>query len=246
MIITTTIIHQKQRVNELLTCIKKNLDIDIINKYVIFYEKTPQDITFLELLKKFDNLDIVYIDFRPSIKYMIEYLNKHYKNQTCILTNSDILFDNTLNLLQDVDFNKCSIALTRYNVLSHTNKFNFNYAGHTINYNYHDATFKLKTMHTRGQSIDAWIFNLPLKHDNIDIDFPLGTYNGDGYLNYQLSINTKLFNPVYDIISIHLHKKWNPNSYNNINHSSRTFWKKKYIQHELPIPFCHIKQLPKK
>jgi len=248
MIILTTMIYQKERVNEVITCLKKNLQIDIVEKYVIFIERKDGDEKFFNLIKSFDSIDLIEIDFRPTIKYMIEYVNDNYKDQICDITNSDILYDDTLNKLSNIDFNICYLALTRYNILNHTDKENYKYKGSVIDYKLKntETNIKLKTMHSLGQSADSWFFKAPLKIDNIDIDFPLGTFSGDGYLNDQLSLNKEVYNPVNDIISIHLHKNWNPNHYKQVNHSSRTFWKKKYRLNELMIPFCQLKDCPLK
>ena len=246
MIILTTMFYQKERVNEVITCLKKNLNIDIVEKYIIFIERVQGDDNFLNLIKSFDSIDLIEIDFRPTIKYMIEYVNENYKDQICVITNSDILYDDTLNNLHKIDFDKCYLALTRYNILAHTNKVNYNYKGFVIDYKLKntETMIKLKTMHSLGQSVDSWFFKTPLKIDNIDIDFPLGTFSGDGYLNDQLSLNKEVYNPVSDIISIHLHKNWNPNVYYDLSHGSRTFWKKKYRLNELMIPFCQLKDCP--
>ena len=37
---------------------------------------------------------------------MIEYVNENYKDQICVITNSDILYDDTLNI-HKIDFDKC-------------------------------------------------------------------------------------------------------------------------------------------
>ena len=241
MILISTIIYQKEREEEILYCLKKNVLIKIVEKYIIFFEKKDNDDNFLEKIKNIKKVEVVIINHRPMVKFMIEYMNNSiYKNKLCGITNSDILFNNTLDILNCVNFDECYIALTRYNIVKYTN---FNYHGIVKKYNFNNKEIAIKTMHNTGCSTDSWFFKLPLKIDNIDLNFPLGTYNCDTYLNYQLTKNKKVFNPVKSVISLHLHKQWDHNNYDEKNHGSRTFWKNKYDVGAVgSIKFCQLKE----
>ena len=87
------------------------------------------------------------------VKEMVDYVNKKYKDRVCILTNSDIYYTNSLLRLKRVDFSKCNIALTRYNIVENTKtnyKTTYNYPGYVIDCN----GIKLKTMLHNGISAD--------------------------------------------------------------------------------------------
>ena len=237
MIILTTGLYNKNRVNELLKCLKQNSSLPCIDKIIYFLERTSNDSNFYNTLIENPKIDLQIINHRPMVKEMIEYVNKNYKDKVCTLTNSDIYYTDSIIKLKRVDFSKCNIALTRYNILEHTTAAtNWIYPGFIINHN----GIKLKTMLKNGISADSWIFKLPLNIEKMDMDFPLGTLQCDGYIHTQLIKDKPLFNPVNTIISIHLHKSWHQNNYNNMKHSSRTFWKEKYKQNQLAIAFCKL------
>tara|TARA_B110000208_G_C11800958_1_gene442348 strand:- start:12166 stop:12948 length:783 start_codon:yes stop_codon:yes gene_type:complete len=243
MIIITTAYYNKTRVKELLKCLELNSKLSCIEKIIYFLERAPNDDNFYAKIIKNPKIDLQIINHRPMVKEMIEYANKKYKDRVCILTNSDIYYTDSLLRLKRVDFSKCNIALTRYNILAHTMATSGDsYPGFIVEYN----GIKLKTMWDNGLSADSWIFKLPLNMEKMDMEFPLGTLQCDGYIHTQLLKDKPLFNPVHTIMSIHLHELWHHSSYNNMKHSSRTFWKETYRQNQSRIAFCKLEDCPLK
>ena len=82
------------------------------------------------------------------------------------------------------------------------------------------------------------------------MEFPLGTIHCDGYIHTQLLKDKPLFNPVFNIISIHLIKfntSWDPYNYTNINHFVQNFLGfKKYKKNQTKVSFCKIEDCPLK
>ena len=243
MIILTTGLYNKNRVNELLECLKQNSSLPCIEKIIYFLERSSNDSNFYNILNENPKVDLQIIDHRPMVKEMIDYVNENYKDRVCILTNSDIYYTDSILRLKRVDFSKCNIALTRYNILEHTMATSGDtYPGFIIDYN----GIKLKTMWDNGLSADSWLFKLPLNMEKMDMEFPLGTLQCDGYIHTQLKKDKPLFNPVHTIISIHLHKSWDHRSYSDMKHSSRIFWKLDYQLKQSAIAFCKIEDCPLK
>jgi len=232
--------YQKERVDELLKCVNVNIKYDIFTKYILFLERTKDDNKFYNKLKNFNikwdkKIEIIEITYRPIVKNMIEYVENKYPNEICFLSNSDILFHKTIKLVKNINFEKCHVALTRYNILPHYGPV-YGYKGILKKF----GNKIIKSMHANGRSTDTWIFKLPLNIKN-ELDFPLGTIYCDSFFNGLLQLDKPTFNPVSDIISIHLHKYWNTLNYKNKYHSSNVHFKKKYKNYQSKIKFCKLK-----
>ena len=161
MIIVTTLIYQKNRIEEILTCIRENLQHTCIEGVVCFLERTLGDGDLYKTLQEIHSVDVQVVYTRPSVHFMLAYMNKHHSNKVCIVTNSDISFHSSIQKVKKIDFNKCNLALTRYNILAHTMAT----SGDT-----YPGIIKvidgitLKTMFHHGASTDSWFFKLSLIH----------------------------------------------------------------------------------
>jgi len=190
MILITTYYKSKDeaRQKEIDNCLKKNYE----NKYI-------QKIYLLN--NQLYNLDykgnkIIQIIISKEIDYILKYndainfINKNLKNKICILSNSDIYFDNTLSKINDKNIKDTFFALLRYDEDENGKK-------------------KIFTRHDipRDDSQDSWIFKSPLNIDLNKLDFSFRTLGCDSIFStivYEANIN--VLNPSYDIIITHLHK----------------------------------------
>lgn len=237
MIFLTTIIYQENRKNEIIECLKVNAKHNFIKKFVIFLERVDGDDEFVHTIQdtvENNKLDLQLISHRPMIKEMVDYVQQEYPSSICLITNSDIMFYKGFEKLNRINYNKYNIALTRYNPLPHKGKV-YNYRGIELNVD----KYKLKSMWHNGLSTDTWIFKLPLQVNKL-LDFPLGTVHGDSYLNKLLADLKPTLNPIYDVISIHLHEYWSTTNYRNPNHSSKQYWKPRYRKNQKSIRFTKL------
>ena len=180
----------ENRFHELKTVLQKNIQNTFINKIYLFYE--------LEELK-FENPKIIWI-YKPerlTFKEAFSFCNENLKNQICIISNSDIIFDYHLKNLYKINLKNICLALLRHEI---DHNLNFNSAKpFTMIYN--------NQIIPRFDSQDCWIFispiNIILEKYNIIIGSP-GCDNKIAYLLNQ--DNYYPWNP-YKLIKIyHLHK----------------------------------------
>ena len=88
------------RHSEYLTCLHDNLDNDLIDKIYVFISDDS------ELNFESKRIEIVKREERPTYKDMFDFCNENLKDQICIVSNADILFDETLSVLKDFNFDK--------------------------------------------------------------------------------------------------------------------------------------------
>lgn len=179
------------RAIELLYCLKENLNVESIRNYYILLEKSTNTQYFIKdvlyyLIKNNENIKIHNIKLRPTYNYIFDFVNNNIEG-TIIMANSDIVFDNSLDILKDLNDDQF-ISLTRYNVINGNSEL-------------------IKFQHNGNVNIlsqDTWIFKSPMKYKLYN-DMNLGTFYCDSYMNYVLSKSQyKCFNLYNDIISMHI------------------------------------------
>ena len=242
MLILTTFKYNPIRNGDILKCIYNNSKLEQISKIVLFYEHSLDNNDEMELLttmKKIDNVQVISTSKRPTVRKMVNFVNNTYPNNICILTNSDISFNSSLGHLQKVDFEDCNIALTRYNIINRNDNSHRIYKGLFLPLGENTL---LKTVHENGSSIDSWIYKTPLNTNSMDLDVYLGQYGVDGYLNKQFSKHNKIFNPVRDIISIHIDEKWNMTDYYVGENIGKHKVPLKYVVNEVCVDFCFVNE----
>ena len=192
MILITTYytLHNEERNKEIKECLIKNFQ----NKYIQKIYLLNNNIYNLDFINDKENKIIQHIisnDNNYKLKYndALNFINTYLKNKICILSNSDIYFDNTLKKINNkLIYNNC-FALLRYDIDINRNKKIF-------------TRFDLP----RDDSQDCWIFRSPLNIDLKNLDFSFGTLGCDSIFAFYISQSgLKLSNPSLDIISIHLH-----------------------------------------
>ena len=127
---------------------------------------------------------------RHTYQELIDHANKNIKN-LAMISNCDIHYDDTLELLQKVDFTKHVVCLSKIEILG-----------------WHDdgvgKLFHL-TPEMHGYSQDTWVFQPPIKRMN-NANFFMGIQRCDNRISYEFNkIELKPINPANDINSYHCH-----------------------------------------
>jgi len=182
------------RQNELKRCLLKNIQNKYIEKIYLLNNKI-YNLNFINNIDKHNKVVQIqiYDDSNKRLKYSdaVEFINTKLPNSLCILANSDIYFNETLEKINYNNMNGKFYALLRYDEDSNGKKTLF-------------KRFDIP----RDDSQDAWIFNSPLNVDLSLIDFNFGILGCDSILASVIHNNTSLnvSNPAYDIIITHVHQ----------------------------------------
>lgn len=178
------------RQTELETCITMNIENKLIDKIYLFLEGDINDFPYLKNEKV-----IIADNKRPTYKMFFDLINSVVsENDISIISNTDIIFDGTLALLDKFNFNNSCVALSRYHYFP-------------------DKTIKL---HEEKFSQDTWIFKGAVKKIRY-CDFFLGQRGCDNRIAYELNqAGYKVVNPAYSIKSIHYHVSEVRNYGNNL------------------------------
>ena len=186
----------EERYNEIKECLKNNLENKFIKEIHLFID--GNDYKDIYKLSKKNNYKINAMKIKKRLTYkdVFEYSNKNLKNKIIVLSNSDIHFDDSLSKINDYNFNKSFIALTRIN---------------------DDNTYEnLKS----GCSQDTWIFKTPIKVIK-DKDYEkdgiiLGIGGCDNKIAYVMkNSGYDVINPCRKIKTYHKHKNDIRNWYND-------------------------------
>lgn len=167
-----------------------------LNQCLIHNSKNPHIKTIYLLNAQIYNLDFVDQEYRSKIVQFtvsdenkdrlyyycaIQFTNNYLHGQRCIVSNSDIYFDDTLNLLENVDFNNKLFALSKYE----------------------DGVLHERTI----DSQDSWVFSSPLKVDISTLNFKFGHPGCDNiFAGLVMKSGYYVSNPCKTIKTHHLHK----------------------------------------
>jgi hypothetical protein len=182
--------NNSERKKEIDKCLINNFNNKYISNIVLLNNKI-YDIHFIN--DKYNKIKQEVINDNEDYKLLfsdaIDYINKNFKDRICILSNSDIYFDNSLCKINNKNINNRLFALLRYDE-DEFNKKNL---------------FKLYD-NPRRDAQDCWIFRSPLKIDINKLNFSFGTLGCDNIFA-KLIYDSGLFiiNPCYDIITTHVH-----------------------------------------
>ena len=155
MILVTTYYKSDnlERQKELDKCLIKNIQNKYIKK-IYLLNNYLYDLSFInqEIQKNKIEQIIISNDINYKLKYndSIQFINENLNDEICILSNSDIYFDNSLSKINNKIINNNLLALLRYDEDINGNK----------------QIFKRNDI-PRDDSQDCWIFRSPL---NVDID----------------------------------------------------------------------------
>ena len=169
------------RNTELDFVLHKNILLNIFDKIILFcdYECFP---TLSD-----ERIEIIEVTKRPTY---LDFFTKgnEYSNDIVIVANSDIFFDETINLSDKFIKNRKNVlALTRYEYVR-------------------SGDYYSDIMIMGCDSQDSWIYLSPLNIIDMDIDFGLGIPGCDNRVAYELSKKYEVKNPSYSIKTYHLHE----------------------------------------
>jgi hypothetical protein len=196
MILTSDyhISENSERQKEYDFCINKNIKNPDIKKIIYF-------ITDQEPIHIHNKIEYVKVNVRPTYRTFFEYVNNKFPGETIILSNLDIYFDETINIVKEISLEKKILALTRYELKSE---------GWTL--------FNENSIAKGCQ--DTWIFKSPINCADIYCDFTLGIPGCDNRIAYEFSSKGyDVINNCLTIKTYHIHNS-NYRSY-KINKVSR-------------------------
>lgn len=187
--------ENKETEDNRLQCLKNNIDNLLIDHIHIFCEIGSQA-NLISVLSSYKKVSISFIRDVLSYKDWMEYANRHYTNDIKILANSDIYFDETIQLIRNQQFNyKTIYAITRKDL---------NKDGQLVDSNdfYEDYTHPTHPLYSQ----DCWIYMIPLKLTDINlIDYKLGYENCDRLFKKYLETDKVCFVNLYpNINAIHV------------------------------------------
>ena len=169
----------EERHREYLYCIEsnsKNPNIEIIE---LFIESDNDKLPF-----ESNKVNYNFVNERPTFSYLFEFCNEKYKGEICIISNLDIIFDQTLKHINNSNISNKFITLNRYDIKEDGKLYPFR--------------------HNIGDSQDCWIFKSPININGADFTMGrLGCDNKIAYLAYESGMN--VINPRGQIITRHLH-----------------------------------------
>jgi len=182
------------RQKELLFCLEENINNNLIDVVFIFSEEAQ-----IPEFVYHGDAEVIKVQKRQTFKDIITFINSElqFKNSYNIIANSDIFFDDSLKLLDKVNFNeKTCIALTRHE--SNETK----------------RIIRFREEKYIGCSQDVWIFKGYISMYNFDlVDFYFGIPGCDNRFAFELDRNKyKILNLCKDIIIYHHHQHRGPRS----------------------------------
>jgi len=220
LITTYYITNNQYRNMEIKKCLKKNVENKYIKK-IYLLNNNNYNLDFIDnnqnkIVQVIISKDINYkLNFNDAIFF----INNYLKDDICILSNSDIYFNESLSFINKDNIQNNFYALLRYD--------------EDINGNL--SIFKKYDI-PRDDSQDCWIFKSPLNIDLNKLNFSFGTLGCDSTFAYIANESgLKVLNPSLDIISIHVH-----------NTEFRTYSEANRIHGKYClIPPCHINEYKK-
>ena len=197
--------QSKTRNNELLECLYKNLQNDLICKIHLFVDDIKSSNKAMELNIN-NKIKIINIGKQPLYSEMFEYAIDNLKDKISMVSNSDIyLHKCDLNVLNKLSNNV--FALSRHES---------DYKCHVIGWGSHDA-FIFNSTYIKKDILKniEHIQNIAGSDDNI--------------INNLVDSGLKLYNPCFEIIIIHLHDSQLRTYNNNKIANGKYFIKQQYF-----------------
>ncbi len=209
-----------KRTREIKQCILAN---SLIFKHIVVlfenWELVKNDPEYKYIVNT-PNISIVKVNERQNYKTYFDWAYKNAKNKNVVIANSDILFDYTLNRINEFDMTNTLVALTRWQQLDKDN-------------------WSIYTLPIQGNlelnwSYDTYIFNPSLCNiDTNDINISIGVAGCDTYLVKKLSCQgVTIKNPVYDIRTYHVDYRDLENVDKQSNINGDTYWNRQ----DYPFP----------
>lgn len=177
----TTFYNEKNepRKQELISCIKKNVENSHFSTIVIFNEGD----SLKELCS--EKIVEVQVNKRPTYDDFIGYINSHtFKDTIHIIANTDIFFEKEIAVLEHLSLRGICFAMARWDTTESKKPLLFNH----------------------NDSQDAWVFK-GMINEELKAPYPLGVARCDNRFLYDLELaGYKVLNPAFSIKAFHMHK----------------------------------------
>jgi len=225
-----------KRQNELLTCLKQNINCKYITKIYLFIEK-KDDIDFLKTnINPKQKIQLILWNKQPTYADYLRIANKCY-GQICMISNADIWLkkcdEELINLLHENP--KIAYSLTRYDYDESNN-------------------IKLCTSSWKKETdlgnFDSFIFKCPINTNYTLIDHIQNRPGSEHVFKTELEhTGIKFQNPCYNIIIVHEHLS-NIRTYTkeddllwDFDPSGSRYGLYKYNKRLVPTPPSHVKSI---
>ncbi len=166
------------RIHEFHRCFQENIRNKHIKCIYVLYEDFRGNVPWFLNDSK---IKIVPLDHYPIHKDFYDFANKHLSGELVIWANADIFFDDTLVLLEKVNFKETAVILTRWQVPEYTGKWKRHVGSH-----------------------DCWIFKAPIKYENGNVR--INWFGNESAILHELQRNwPKIINPSLSVKAWHVH-----------------------------------------
>ena len=169
---------------ELLECVRRNHESGLFERIVLWVQE-PVDPVELVLSHPFladRAIRLIIHERRLTYRNLFEYSNHHLTGRRVAIANTDIFFDETLELLNNHDLSGKLLCLSRWDVQ----------VKGTI------------ALFDHPSSQDAWIFQAPIQE--FSTDFHMGVPGCDNRLAFEArNAGLEVFNPAKSVRACHLH-----------------------------------------
>jgi hypothetical protein len=173
-----------KRAAEFAECVRRNALNPHIAQLTVFLEGGLTAELARATLPSLNTERVVLIEHgrRVTFNFLIEYANRNLAGRPVILANTDICFDETLELISDITLDGQLLCLSRWD----------------------EATDGSVRLYEQANSQDAWVFEPPLPR--IPAPFGLGMPGCDNRLAYEAErVGLALSNPSRSVRARHLH-----------------------------------------
>jgi len=171
-----------RRMEELITCLRRNIANPNIYRIHVFYESKTGAWNDVLIDEK---ISVILIKEYPTYKMFIDHANRYLRGKIVAIANADIFFDGSLDLLRGYDMAGKCLALTRYNEAPY-------------------KSWRGSIWERNCGSQDAWIFHSPLPDGFYDIR--IGYLGCDSWVAWEMDrVGIAVSNPSMDIKAWHLH-----------------------------------------
>lgn len=169
------------RNGEYLYCLHQNLGNSLIENVYLFMEKDAE--------LNFDSPKIkkVLVGKRPTYKDIFDFCNENLKDQICVVSNADIIFDDTLRYFKSINMDKTFYALSRWEISSGDGK-----------------NWEIEP-YDNAASQDSWIFKTPIPTSD-SMNYTMGQPRCDNKITYNMrELGYTCRNPGKKVITVHFH-----------------------------------------
>jgi glycosyltransferase involved in cell wall biosynthesis len=173
-----------ERQAELDFCLQQNLQNPLITKIILFLDSSLSTLQIDEL--QHSKIESICCSRRCTYQDFLDYANKYLQGEIVIISNTDIFFDETLELLEGHDLSNKFLSILCWEVVE---------IGELIIHSQLRVTIS---------SQDVWVFRAPLKP--FIACFPLGKPGSDNRIVFEAqTVGLIVTNPAFSIRSHRLH-----------------------------------------